>query len=90
MEDCIIKILFKDGQTTIWDKDKWDDCSYDGKAFVIKKDGSLVGLYAIDSVVSIVVKPVGETESVPIILGARPALRDTSNGIYAVLDCRLT
>lgn len=48
-----------DDNIDIWDADKgeWDDYTYgDGMAFIIKKDGEQVGIYNMNSVVSIVIK----------------------------------
>lgn len=54
----IIEIAFKDGQSAVWeaDKNEWDDYSYDGSVFIIKKNGVWVGIYNMDCVRSIVVK----------------------------------
>lgn len=53
-----VEVTLKDGQSAIWEAEKgdWDDYSYDGKVFIIKKDGAWVGIYNIDSVISVVVK----------------------------------
>ena len=53
-----IEVTFKNGHSSIWEADKgeWDDYVYDGKAFIIKKDGAWVGIYNMDSVFSVVVK----------------------------------
>ena len=51
-----IEITFKNGHSAVWDKSEWDDYAYDGKAFIIKKDGAWVGIYNMDSVISAVVK----------------------------------
>ncbi len=54
----IIEVTFKSGYSAVWEaaKDEWDDYAYDGKTFIIKKDGAWVGIYNIDCIVSIVVK----------------------------------
>lgn len=54
----IIKIALKNSHSAVWDanKDEWNDYAYDGKVFIIKKDGAWVGIYNMDSVISIVVK----------------------------------
>lgn len=51
-----IEITLKSGETITLDKDKWDDYSYDGKCFIVKKCGAWVGFYNIDSVFFIEVK----------------------------------
>lgn len=54
----IIEVTFKNGHSAVWeaDKNEWDDYAYDGSAFIIKKDGAWVGIYNMDSVISVVVK----------------------------------
>ncbi len=39
-----------------WEKGEWDDYHYDGKYFIIKKDGAWVGMYNLDYIIGIVVK----------------------------------
>ena len=53
-----IEITFKNGHSAAWEANKgeWDDYAYDGKVFIIKKDGSWVGIYNMDHVISVVVK----------------------------------
>lgn len=53
-----IEVTMKDGQSSIWeaDKDEWDDYAYDGKVFIIKKNGSWNGIYNMDCVLSVIVK----------------------------------
>ena len=53
-----IEISFKNGHAGVWEANKgeWDDYAYDGKVFIIKKDGSWVGIYNMDHVISVVVK----------------------------------
>lgn len=53
-----IEITFKNGHSANWEADKgeWDDYAYDGKTFIIKKNGAWVGIYNMDSVISVVVK----------------------------------
>jgi hypothetical protein len=54
----IIEITLANGHTATWEADKgeWDDYAYDGKVFIVKKDGSWVGLYNMDHVICVVVK----------------------------------
>ena len=54
----IIEVTFHNGEVANWEADKgeWDDYAYDGKAFIIKKDGAWVGIYNFDSIISVVVK----------------------------------
>lgn len=53
-----IEVTFKNGHSAMWEtgKGEWDDYAYDGKVFIIKKGGSWVGIYNMDSVISVVVK----------------------------------
>ena len=54
----VIEITFNNGQSAIWEANKgeWDDYSYDGMSFVIKKDGAWVGIYNMNHVISVGVK----------------------------------
>ena len=53
-----IEVTFKNGHSATWEAEKseWDDYAYDGKVFIIKKDGAWVGIYNMDSVISVVAK----------------------------------
>lgn len=51
-----IEITFTSGDTITIDEDNWDDYAYDGKFFIIKKDGAWVGFYNCDSIFCIEVK----------------------------------
>ncbi len=53
-----IEVTFKNGHSAVWeaDKDEWDDYAYDGKVLIIKKNGAWVGIYNMDSIISVVVK----------------------------------
>ncbi len=54
----VIEIALKSGHSAVWeaDKDEWDDYIYDGTAFIVIKDGEWVGIYNMDSIISVVVK----------------------------------
>ena len=52
----LIKIVMTNSEEVEWTKDKWDDYLYDGKYFIIKKDGAWVGMYNLDYIISIIVK----------------------------------
>lgn len=54
----VIEIFLKGGHTAVWEANKgeWDDYSYNGSAFIVKKDGVWVGIYNMDCVHSIIVK----------------------------------
>ncbi len=53
-----IEVTFTNGHSAVWEADKgeWDDYAYDGSAFIIKKDGTWVGIYNMNHVISVVVK----------------------------------
>lgn len=51
-----LEITFKSGDTISYNKDEWDDYSYDGKSVCVKKDGAWVGIYNIDHVFSVELK----------------------------------
>lgn len=53
----MIRITFKNGEKTEWTKKEYDDYKYDGKCFIIVKNGQWVGLYNIESIISVVVVP---------------------------------
>ncbi len=64
MEKCTnIAVTLKDGYCAVWQADQWDDCAYDGKVLIIKKDGAWVGLYNIDSIISAVVYQTGGNDN---------------------------
>lgn len=54
----IIEVTFKNGHSAVWEAEKgeWDDYTYEGSVFAIKKDGAWVGIYNMDCIFSIVVK----------------------------------
>lgn len=45
-----IEITFKSGDTITYKKDEWDDYSFDGKAIMVKKEGTWIGIYNFDYV----------------------------------------
>lgn len=53
-----IEVTFKNGHSAVWEAEKgdWDDYTYEGPVFAIKKNGVWVGIYNMDCVFSIVVK----------------------------------
>ena len=51
-----IEITFKSGETITYDKDKWDDYAYDGKAVIVKKNGAWIGIYNFDDVFCVELK----------------------------------
>ena len=55
-EKIMIKIVFKNGCIVKWKKKEWTDYKYDGKLFIVIKNGEWVGFYNIDSIVSVIVK----------------------------------
>ena len=51
-----IKIVMANSEELTWPKEEWDDYIYDGKYFIIKKDGQWVGIYNLSYIICIVVK----------------------------------
>ena len=51
-----IEITFKSGETITYNKDKWDDYAFDGKAVIVKKNGAWVGIYNFDDVFCVELK----------------------------------
>lgn len=51
-----IEITFKSGETISYDKDKWDDYAYDGKAVIVKKNSAWIGIYNFDDVFCVELK----------------------------------
>ena len=56
MKPEIIKILMTNSDEIKWAADQWDDYKYDGKFFIIMKNGSWIGFYNLDKIISIIVK----------------------------------
>ena len=52
----MIKIVFKNGNIVKWKKKQWTDYKYDGKCFIIIKNGKWVGIYNINSIISVITK----------------------------------
>ena len=52
----MIKITMSNAQEVKWSKEEYDNYMYDGKCFIIIKDGKWAGFYNLDAVISIVVK----------------------------------
>ena len=55
-EIVMIKITMPNVQEVKWSKEEYDNYIYDGKYFIIVKDGKWAGFYNLDAVISIVVK----------------------------------
>jgi hypothetical protein len=51
-----IEITFKSGETITYDKDKWDDYAFNGKAVIVKKNGAWIGIYNFDDVFCVELK----------------------------------
>lgn len=53
-----IEISLVGGYSAVWEAEKgeWDDYAYDGMVFIVKKNGSWVGIYNMNHVISVVVK----------------------------------
>ena len=52
----LIKIVMKNGDEIKWKHDTWDDYRYDGKFFIVIKNGIWLGYYNLDNIISIIVK----------------------------------
>lgn len=52
----MIKITLKNGNICKWKKKEYTDYKYDGKCFIVIKDDQYVGLYNMDSIISVVVR----------------------------------
>ena len=55
MEKYQTIIIVMQSDVAVWRKDTWDGYLYDGKFFIVKKDGVSIGFYNLDKVVSIIV-----------------------------------
>ena len=52
----LIKIVMTNSEEINWTRHSWDDYLYDGKFFIIKKNGAWIAMYNLDYVISIIVK----------------------------------
>lgn len=52
----MLKIIMNNSQEVKWQKEEYDNYMYDGKFFIIIKNGEWIGFYNLNAVVSIVVK----------------------------------
>lgn len=48
-----ITITFKNGESVTFNKNDWDDYSYDGKSVIVKNEGAWVGIYNLDIVAAV-------------------------------------
>lgn len=55
MDNAVIRVNMKTG-TDEWLPNEWDDYSYEGAIFVVKREGNWVGIYNMDNVLSITVE----------------------------------
>ncbi len=52
----MIKVVFRNGNVVKWKKNQWTDYKYDGKCFIIIDKKQWVGIYNIDSIISVIIK----------------------------------
>ncbi len=52
----VIKVVFKNGCICKWKKKEYTDYKYDGKCFIVIRGQQWVGIYNMDSIVSIIIK----------------------------------
>lgn len=52
----MITITMNNSQEVKWQKEEYDNYRYDGKFFIIMKNGEWIGFYNLDAVKSIVVQ----------------------------------
>lgn len=52
----MIIITMANSQKVKWQKEEYDNYIYDGKFFIIVKNGEWIGFYNLDTVISIVIK----------------------------------
>lgn len=52
----MIKITLKNSTVVNWDNTEYSDYTYDGKFFIISKNGERVGFYNLDFIIAIIIK----------------------------------
>jgi len=52
----MIKIIFTNGQECRWKGEQYTDYKYDGKCFIVINEKKWVGIYNIDSIISIIIQ----------------------------------
>lgn len=52
----MVRIVLKNGKVLKWKKKEWDDYKYDGKYFIVVKNGNWIGFYNLDNIISIRIK----------------------------------
>ena len=52
----MIKITMRNSQEVVWEKEEYTDYMYDGKCFIIINGDKWVGIYNMDSVISLICK----------------------------------
>lgn len=52
----MIKVVFRNGCVVKWKKKQWTDYKYDGRCFIIIDKGQWVGIYNMDSIISVIIK----------------------------------
>ena len=51
-----ITVTMKDGNFAEWEKDEWDDYTYDGQFFIVMKNRIWIAFYNLDEVRTIIVE----------------------------------
>lgn len=52
----MIRIALKNGCVVEWKKKQWTDYKYDGRCFVVINKKQWIGIYNMDSVISVTIK----------------------------------
>ncbi len=52
----MIKITMTNSKVVTWHKGEFDDYMYDGKFFIVIRNGEWIGFYNLEHVISIIVK----------------------------------
>ena len=52
----MITIVLKNGRVVEWKKKQWTDYKYDGKCFSVINNNQVVGIYNMDSIISVIIK----------------------------------